>query len=84
MKKVILFFGILSLSLCLCACEVKDDTRNAVSKNQADSFYVSDYVDPDTGVHYLMYQKGDSGGICPRYNADGTLMVSKEPADMGK
>ena len=28
-------------------------------------------VDSDTGVNYLYY----GGGICPRYNADGTIFV---------
>ena len=40
---------------------------------------IYDYVDPDTGVHYLVfrdtsYQSG-RGGITPRLNSDGTLMV---------
>ena len=28
--------------------------------------------DKETGVHYF---KGNNGGICPKYNADGTLYV---------
>lgn len=42
---------------------------------------IYDYVDPDTGVHYLVfrdssYQSG-RGGITPRLNSDGTLMVEE-------
>lgn len=76
MKKLVLFLITLSLTFCFCACEVKNDTRNEISVNKASTFSVCDYIDPETGVHYLLYKKGDSGGICPRYNADGTLMVS--------
>lgn len=39
------------------------------------SEYVYDYIDPDTGVHYLLYAIGAKGGICVRYNSDGSVMV---------
>ena len=48
-----------------------------------------DFVDDGTGVHYLMFQ-GSEGvtAICPRYNADGSLMVdekdSEENTEVGK
>ena len=35
------------------------------------------YVDNETGVNYLICDRGYGGGICPRYNADGTLYVSE-------
>lgn len=35
------------------------------------------YVDPDTEVNYLVYYDGDDCAICPRYNADGALVVGK-------
>jgi hypothetical protein len=39
------------------------------------------YVDPVTGVNYLVYSvqihQGGLGGLCPRYNADGTLYTSE-------
>lgn len=42
---------------------------------------ISVYVDPQTGVNYLVYSflrySGGLGGMCPRYNADGTLYVSE-------
>ena len=41
--------------------------------------YFNEYRDTETGVHYLVYSehmyKGGAGGLCPRYNADGTLYV---------
>lgn len=45
------------------------------------STHIYDWVDPDTGVHYLVlrdnsYQSG-RGGITPRLNSDGTVMVEE-------
>lgn len=43
------------------------------------SNHVTEYRDTETGVHYLIYKYNavcwGCGGICPRYNADGTLYV---------
>ena len=41
---------------------------------------ISEYRDTETGVHYLVLNDstgsgGGIGGICPRYNADGSLYV---------
>ena len=41
---------------------------------------VYDYVDPDTGVHYLVYCGYRKGGIAVRLNPDGSIMVEKEGA----
>lgn len=36
------------------------------------------YIDQVTGVNYLMmYAYGGYGGVCPRYNTDGTLYISE-------
>lgn len=40
-------------------------------------YYVWIYVDESTGVEYLVYDGGYDGGICPRYNADGTLKINE-------
>lgn len=45
-----------------------------VSKNES----VRIWTDPDTGVQYLLYTAVSRGGICPRYNVDGTLMIEGE------
>lgn len=37
---------------------------------------VRDFVDPKTGVHYLLFERRYRGGITPRLNADGTIMVT--------
>ena len=42
-------------------------------------FDIEEWKDTETGVHYLIFDKKDGyggmGGICPRYNADGSLYV---------
>ena len=42
---------------------------------------VYDYTDPETGVHYLIYSEDQynagMGGITPRLNPDGSIMVEK-------
>lgn len=48
-----------------------------VNKDAQSDIY--EYRDAETGVHYFVYNHksgyGGMGGICPRYNADGTLYV---------
>ena len=34
-------------------------------------------VDTETGVNDLISTSGDSGGLTPLYNADGSLVVTK-------
>ena len=34
-------------------------------------------VDEETGVNYVVLYDIHGGGICPRYNKDGSLYVSK-------
>lgn len=41
-----------------------------------DNIYI--WVDKTTGVEYLIYVQGNRGGICPYYNADGTLRINEE------
>jgi hypothetical protein len=38
---------------------------------------ISVFVDPITGVNYLILREPHRAGICPRYNVDGTLYVSE-------
>lgn len=43
---------------------------------------VYEYIDPDTGVHYLIYSSKNGyagmGGMTPRLNADGSLMIGEK------
>lgn len=40
----------------------------------SDMYY---YVDPETGVNYLVFHDKKGSSICPRFNTDLTLYVSK-------
>lgn len=76
MKKLFRFIAILFLFIFiifLTSCTEEDKERE-VQKKSSD-IGVVDYVDPETGVHYLIYSVSYQGGITVRYNADGTIMV---------
>lgn len=45
-------------------------------RETSNSSIVEDFVDPKTGVHYLLFERRYRGGITPRLNADGTIMVT--------
>lgn len=52
-----------------------------VSNSSITKKVVYDYTDPETGVHYLIYSEDQyhagMGGITPRLNPDGSIMVEK-------
>ena len=92
MKKLNIFHipAAIILLLCMAAflsgCEgpindmIEDEKYyNDITDNGTDE--ISDYVDPETGVHYLLYDGYEGCGICVRYNADGTIMVDQHPED---
>lgn len=89
-KKKIMF-GILCVllvtTICISGCisTVEASTTEIPTLTGAESAYdpnvIFVYVDPQTGVNYLIYSvqllPGGLSGMCPRYNADGTLYVSE-------
>lgn len=92
MKKIMCCL-LLSACLCtlLVGCSI-DEVVNAdpnpvstVSKEKKlrkiDNNDIYEFVDSDTGVHYWIYshRMGNSGqgGMTPRLNSDGTVMVTK-------
>ena len=88
-RNSIAVIAMLFCTLFLSSCSVPDDTTNTV-KNDADYYkkltyaygdQIMDYVDPETGVHYLLYDGYEGCGITVRYNADGTIMVDQHPED---
>ena len=81
MKKVICC---ILLSVCLCTLLIgcsRDVEEYKVNKAEEIRDDVYEFVDPDTGVHYWIYSNitGNSGqgGMTPRLNSDGTVMVTK-------
>ena len=48
-----------------------------VNHKNLDAFTsISIYEDEETGVEYIVFHVGYGTGVCPRYNADGTLYTS--------
>ena len=60
--------------------EKEAEKSNTLSK--IDRSCIHEYIDSETGVHYLVYsnniQRGGAGGMTPRLNADGSLMVDEK------
>ena len=52
-------------------------SKKEVSNHYPDATFEI-WVDEETGVEYVLTYWGYGGGICPRYNADGTLRVREE------
>lgn len=79
MKKTIIAICALVVSLVFtgCSCSSKGvEQEQMVDMSTAQCCYV--YVDQATGVNYIIYASSNRGGICPRYNADGSLYVSQK------
>ena len=80
MKKIIFVLLALFLFLFLVSCNVLDEgetnSKKDLERLESSSVYV--FVDPETGVNYLIYAAGYKGGICVRYNSDGSVFVSEE------
>lgn len=86
------------LSVCLCTllvgCSIDIEDPEASKEGnilKIDNNDIYEFVDPDTGVHYWIYshRMGNSGqgGMTPRLNSDGTVMVTKvkeESKDKGE
>ena len=51
----------------------KRDIPKRIPTTENGEVYV--YVDKETGVNYIIFDDVYKGGICPRYNADGSLYI---------
>lgn len=83
MKKIILVLAALLLVCMTAGCVTEEETEEVmpdkyIQNHAYGSDYVYVYVDEYTGVEYLIYDYYQSGGVCPRYNADGTLKINEE------
>lgn len=82
-KRILLVVFSLVLVYLLVGCSL-DNLQETPQRNVVTNFYnsdVYDYVDPETGVHYLIYShksyNAGMGGITPRLNPDGSIMVDE-------
>ena len=84
MKKIFvtLMMVVTVLSLTACGQQAKDETNTQTVQEDTmryasgNNVYV--YVDPETGVNYLIYNGYKSGGITPRYDSEGNIMITNE------
>lgn len=92
MKKFFVIFSLLSV-IFLSGC-----SGNVVVRKSADDIlgsrfisdnpndYFSTIVDSETGIVYILLKRGTGsgsvGGICPLYNADGTIMRDMTMTDI--
>lgn len=60
---------------CLAGCASKYSQALEQDLDKTSWPYV--YTDPGTGVQYLVASNTYGCGICPRYNADGSMAVGK-------
>ena len=72
MKKIVAIILCILLVCGLCGWKKIDSEDMNVFAN------ISVIVDEETGVEYVVFNGYNRGGICPRYNADGTLRVREE------
>lgn len=75
-KKLMIFLTATILTFSLVGCSVPETTESSESHliSKINGSYVYEFIDSDTGVHYLYLYKG---GITPRLNSDGSVMCDK-------
>lgn len=70
MKKVLLLIITFIMACTFCGCK----SINEIGESSNASLY--EWVSPD-GVHYWIYHAGYAGGMSPRYNSDGCIMIDE-------
>lgn len=83
-KRMLLVVFCMMLLVILVGCSLADfESNSEVTPVSSDILFsdgysdIGDYVDPDTGVHYLIFYGYRKGGITPRLNPDGSVMVDE-------
>lgn len=86
-KLFILIMAIAMFLLIGCECLNQVEAKGQMPDNKimelvdrcSDNGNIEEWRDTETGVHYFIYDRKSAyagmGGICPRYNAEGTLYV---------
>lgn len=77
-KKIICFLMCLASCFVLSGCKISQDVKeyneSVIATTRKDVIY--EFIDPDTGVHYLIYHSIEKGGITPRLNKDDSVMTT--------
>lgn len=81
-KKICVLVMCFLFCTALVGCNVsKTETTGNASITEINGLNIYEFVDQDTGVHYLIYScklsNAGMGGITPRLNSDGTVMTTK-------
>ena len=69
-KKIVLVVITILITIMLCGFA----SHKLYGYTQPDFYYI---VDKETGVNYVVLSDTYKGGICPRYNRDGSLYTSR-------
>lgn len=64
------------LLLLVTGCNIS--TNNETDRNEVNKSDIYFYIDENTCVEYIVYDSWYSGGITPRLNRDGTIMLNEE------
>ena len=64
------------LTTILCACRSIASQASTTSLKEVHRGMM-EYIDPETGVHYLCWDWEYGDAMSVRYNADGTIMVTE-------
>lgn len=77
---VLCLFGCSSSAETVESASGNDDILEEVGSSAVWNGDITEYRDADTGVHYFgkfeqTHAYNAAGGLCPRYNADGSLYV---------
>ena len=88
-KKLMIFLTTTILMFSLVGCGVagtETSNRGTISKIYNSDIY--EFVDPDTGIHYLIYShkagSGGMGGMTPRLKSDGSVMCDNYTNEAGR
>ena len=74
---IVVMFLIMASTLTRCVSAPSDMTYKGADGEDHKSINTYYVQDPETGVYYVIYSSAYQGGICPRYNADGTLYTGE-------
>lgn len=64
------------LLLLVTGCNIS--TNNETERNEIGNTDIYFYTDEETCTEYIVYDDWYSGGITPRLNRDGTIMLNEE------
>jgi hypothetical protein len=74
--------AMVSIFLVACSGHGESSAQSKTGTKTLNGSYVYEWIDKDTGVHYWIYSETSGyaghGGITPRLNADGSVMVTVE------